>query len=250
MVLIRVLLNNLTNSLPRRRILLIFFTIFSFLISLNSLNILSFLSNLSIVISLAFFLTFLYAVIIYCCYIKKGVLIDSKNIQINCFFGDILKIEDGIKLIPVESSFENKDTTKISQKSLQYKILKNVNIKSFKKELTNELAFTRINQSIICFSAITLNNKKEASCTYAEYINLIYKVCGLIKQINKKQHIYIPIIGSGFKKEGSVTLSSMDCMNIIINTLKVYNFGNKIKVSIVIYNKKHTLEDMNLFLVK
>lgn len=206
---------------------------------------------LSIIISIVS--SFLFFIIKYNYYRKNGKVITRGTTTITVKFGDIFK-EKGVKLIPCEGKFEKVDDNVISRKSIQWQCLSDINedIKTVKNcEKTKYFDHTEVigKNNICVFSIIDLDEQNIAKCTTEQYVQIILKLCKLIETVAKKREVIIPIIGSGFKKVDR-DMDSIDCLNLILTILKLYSFNRETKIKIIIYEKKHNMKDINLFLIK
>ena len=209
----------------------------------------------SIVLStgLSVAVSFLFLIIKYNYYRNHGKVITRGTTTITVKFGDIFK-EKGVKLIPCEGKFEKENDNVISRESIQWKCLSDIkdSIKTVENcDKTKYFEHTDvIGKNCVCvFSIIDLDEQNIAKCTTEEYIQIILKLCKLIEKIAKKREVIIPIIGSGFKKIDR-DMDSIDCLNLILTILKLYSFNRETQIKIIIYEKKHTMKDINLFLVK
>lgn len=224
------------------------FSLFISILSLfevNPVNAILISLLLSIIIQIGFF------IYKYSKYANKGKYIKRGSTKINVKFGDICE-EKGIKLIPCEENLLKGNSSSIPAKSIQAQYFKKYDEKvEFMENSDSDgmLKHTKIlNNGCCLFSVIKLDEKTMAKCTVEEYVIIIFKLCKLIEKVAKKETVFIPIVGSGIKKSDR-DMCSIDCLNLIITILKLYSFNRDTTVSIVVNRKKHSMEDINLFLI-
>lgn len=202
---------------------------------------------------LSVFVCLLFFIVKYNYYRKNGKVITRGTTKITVKFGDLFK-EKGLKLIPCEGEFEVDNDNIISKESIQWQCLNDIKepIKTV-ENCDRDNYFDRtevVDKNNVCiFSVIDLDEQNIAKCTTEEYVQIIIKLCKLIETVAKKREVVIPIIGSGFKKVDR-DMDSIDCLNLILTILKLYSFNRETQIKIIIYEKKHTMKDINLFLIK
>lgn len=240
------------NNAVKKEVGLTFLTTFGIIISVLSLSKFSYLNILLVTIGISLVICFIMFIIKYNYYRKSGKVITEGTTKITVKFGDIYN-EKGVKLIPCEGEFKIADDNIIPNNSIQGQCLKYMEkpiktVENYDKNKYFDRTDVNGEHKMCFFSVIDLDEQNIAKCTTEEYIEIILKLCRLIEIVAKKREVVIPIIGSGFKKLDK-DMDFIDCLNLIITILKLYSFNRETNIKIIIYEKKHTMKDINLFLL-
>lgn len=235
----------------KKEMWLVFFSTFSISISVISLfcNNAIFVVICSIILAIIIAIVFLYSK--YRCTSNKGKIINQGSTKITVKFGDIEK-EEGFKLIPCDSNLCIGDSSVISVNSLQFifskKLTESFNVDDYYNDKGLWHSPIDSEKDFCLFSLIELDNDNIAKCTTEEYIGKVYDTCKIIEKVAKKREIVIPIIGSGIKKTDR-DMTSIDCLNLLIVIFKLYPFNRETSIKIIVNDKKHSMNDINLLLL-
>lgn len=183
--------------------------------------------------------------------IKSGIT------EINCFFGDIFNSNNGLTIIPFDSSYDlNCNPNLIPKKSIQAQFINKIKKKNKFDRLESCIddltpyekdygkVFSEADNRYLLFPVVKLNSNGNAEISLLEYIQLIDRLCKTIESNSKKDEIFMPVVGAGISISNK-SIESHERLSMILDYIKNYNFKKKITVNIII-NEDHKKTNYNL----